>query len=150
MQPTSLQVSAFADLPPRTLYDLLRLRVDTFVVEQECPYPELDGRDVEPDARHLWISRDGAVLACLRVLYEPDGTARIGRVAVAPAERGGGHGARLMTEALALVGAAPCVLSAQSHQAGFYARFGFTADGPEYDEDGIPHVPMRRPGRPAR
>ncbi|WP_428966973.1 GNAT family N-acetyltransferase [Micromonospora fluostatini] len=147
-QTTSVRVSAFADLTPHILYDLLKLRVDTFVVEQECAYPELDGRDVEPATRHLWLERDGTVLAYLRILAEPDGAARIGRVVVAPAERGGGHAGRLMNEALALAGDRPCVLEAQAHLAAFYARYGFTVTGPEYLEDGIPHLPMRRPGRP--
>ncbi|TDB78708.1 GNAT family N-acetyltransferase [Micromonospora sp. KC721] len=142
-QPT-LHVAAFADLDARTLYDLLRLRVDVFVVEQACPYPELDGRDVEDGTRHLWLAADDAVLAYLRILAEPDGAARIGRVVVAATARGAGHAGRLMTEALRLVGDRPCLLEAQAHLAHLYARYGFTGTGPEYVEDGIPHLPMRR------
>ncbi|TDB75601.1 GNAT family N-acetyltransferase [Micromonospora sp. KC723] len=145
-QPTP-QVASFADLDARTLYDLLRLRVDVFVVEQACPYPELDGRDVEDGTRHLWLAADGAVLAYLRILADPDGSARIGRVVVAATARGAGYASRLMTEALRLVGDRPCALEAQSHLADFYTRYGFTPVGPEYVEDGIPHVPMRRDGR---
>ena len=65
----------FEQLDIATLYRLLRLRVDVFVVEQHCAYPELDGRDAEPDAAHLWLT-DGdnsAPLGYLRVLTEPDG-----------------------------------------------------------------------------
>ncbi|BCJ57722.1 GNAT family N-acetyltransferase [Micromonospora endophytica] len=138
------QVAAFADLDARTLHDLLRLRVDVFVVEQECAYPEIDGRDVEPGTRHVWLAHDGVPVAYLRILADPGGVARIGRVVVAPAVRGGGHAGRLMDLALAEVGDRPCVLDAQSHLVGFYARYGFAASGPEYVEDGIPHIPMRR------
>ncbi|PGH46037.1 GNAT family N-acetyltransferase [Micromonospora sp. WMMA1996] len=137
-------VAAFTELDARTFHDLLRLRIDVFVVEQSCPYPELDGRDVEPGTRHLWLTRDGAVLAYLRILADPDGVARIGRVVVAPAARGAGLAGALMTEALAEVGERPCVLEAQTHLVALYAGHGFAVDGPGYVEDGIPHTPMRR------
>ncbi|MEW2474296.1 GNAT family N-acetyltransferase [Micromonospora gifhornensis] len=144
MPSTQLRVAGFAGLDARTFHDLVRLRVDVFVVEQECAYPELDGRDVEPGTRHLWLARDGAVLAYLRILADPDGVARIGRVVVAPLARGAGHAGRLVVAALAEIGDRPCVLEAQSHLVDFYARHGFTVSGPEYVEDGIPHTPMRR------
>lgn len=138
-----LRVAPFADLDPRTLYDLLRLRVDVFVVEQRCPYPELDGRDTEPGTLHLWLERDGHPVAYLRILE--DGEARrIGRVAVARDARGVGLARRLMREALAIVGSRPCVLDAQSYLLNFYTSLGFVPTGPEFVEDGIPHVPMRR------
>ncbi|MGW0213613.1 GNAT family N-acetyltransferase [Micromonospora chokoriensis] len=148
-QTTDIRTASFADLDTRTFHDLLKLRIDVFVVEQNCPYPELDGRDVEPGTRHLWLTDGGAPLAYLRILADPDGTARIGRVVVAPEARGGGHAGRLMTAALEAVGDRPSVLDAQSHLVGFYRRHGFTASGPEYVEDGIPHTPMRRAARPA-
>ncbi|MET8200651.1 GNAT family N-acetyltransferase [Micromonospora taraxaci] len=143
-QTTEVRAASFADLDAHTFHDLLKLRIDVFVVEQNCPYPELDGRDVEPGTRHLWLTDGGAPLAYLRILADPDGTARIGRVVVAPEARGGGHAGRLMTAALEVVGDRPSVLDAQSHLVGFYGRHGFTVSGPEYVEDGIPHTPMRR------
>jgi ElaA protein len=134
-----------ADLDPMTLYRILRLRTDVFVVEQECAYPELDGRDLEPSARQVWIEReDGDVVATLRLLLDPDGAARIGRVATAPSARGEGLAAVLMEHAIALAGAADVVLDAQSYLYDWYARFGFQRAGEDYIEDGIPHVPMRR------
>ncbi|MBM7075952.1 MULTISPECIES: GNAT family N-acetyltransferase [Micromonospora] len=145
-QTVDVHVASFTELDVRTFHDLLRLRIDVFVVEQHCPYPELDGRDVEPGTRHLWLAHDGVVRAYLRLLADPGGVVRIGRVVVAPAARGGGLAGRLMTEALRLVGDRPCVLEAQAHLAGFYAGHGFTVTGPEYVEDGIPHLPMRRGG----
>jgi ElaA protein len=136
-----------ADLSPQRLYALLRLRVDVFVVEQECPYPELDGRDLEPATRHFWIGSDSdpeLPLAYLRLLEEPDGTYRIGRVCTARDARGRGLSRRLMEAALAETGDAETVLDAQVQVAGLYAAFGFTAEGDEFVEDGIPHVTMRR------
>ncbi|MGC5050839.1 GNAT family N-acetyltransferase [Micromonospora sp. DT48] len=139
-----LRIASFDELDTRTFHDLVRLRVDVFVVEQECAYPEIDGRDVEPGTRHLWLAQHGAPVAYLRILADPGGVARIGRVVVAPDARGAGHAGRLMTAALAEIGDRPCVLDAQSHLVEFYARHGFTVSGPEYVEDGIPHTPMRR------
>jgi len=132
-----------------TAYRILQLRTNVFVVEQRCPYPELDGRDLEPDAQWLWATEDGALLATLRMLREPDGTVRIGRVATAPVARSRGIAGRLMDFALQRLGNhAEVVLDAQSPLAGWYQRFGFVPCGAEFVEDGIPHVPMRRPAQP--
>jgi ElaA protein len=141
-----LHVASFTELDPVTLYALLRLRTDVFVVEQRCPYPELDGRDVEPGTRHLWLATERTdPHAYLRLLAEADGSARIGRVCTAEKARGQGLSARLVAAALELIGdARPIVLDAQSYLVDFYLRFGFTRDGAEFVEDGIPHVPMRR------
>jgi ElaA protein len=139
-----IRVASFADLDTRTLYELLRLRVDVFVVEQKCPYPELDGRDIEPGTRHVWLSDGGEPAAYLRILSEPDGAARIGRVVVAASQRGTGAAGRLMAAALDAVGDRECVLDAQAHLVGFYERYGFAPTGPEFLEDGIPHIPMIR------
>ncbi|MFL6052952.1 MAG: GNAT family N-acetyltransferase [Actinoallomurus sp.] len=144
MGDTKPHVASFAELDARTLYALLRLRVDVFVVEQQCPYPELDGRDTEPGTRHVWLAGDsGAPEAYLRVLDDPDG-ARIGRVATAPHARGSGLAGRLMEAALEVVGDRTVRLEAQTYVADFYTRYGFVVDGPEYVEDGVAHVPMIR------
>ncbi|TCK25378.1 GNAT family N-acetyltransferase [Pseudonocardia endophytica] len=134
------------DLDGSTLYALLRLRVDVFVVEQRAAYPDLDGRDLEERTRHYWLAdADGAVLGTLRLLKEPDGGYRIGRVCTRADVRGRGLGAQLMTAAMAEAASKPCVLDAQSRQVGFYERFGFVTAGAEYvDDDGIGHVPMSR------
>jgi ElaA protein len=137
-----LHVATFAELDVRALYAVLKLRCDVFVVEQDCAYPELDGRDTEPGTRHLWLSDDDGVLAYLRVLDDGD-VHRIGRVVTAARARGAGRAGRLVQEALAVIGDRPSVLAAQAHLTGFYGRYGFEADGPEFLEDGIPHVPMR-------
>jgi ElaA protein len=139
-----LRTARFAELTPFEVYGLCRLRVDVFVVEQACPYPELDGRDVEPATRHLWFADDdGEVLATIRVL--DDGATRaIGRVATAAGARGRGLAARLVEAGIELCAGSPVTLGAQAHLQGWYERFGFRVSGPGYVEDGIPHVPMRR------
>jgi len=136
-----------ADLDPQTLYALLRLRVEVFVVEQSCAYPELDGRDLEDRARHYWLGGEGRpepILGTLRLLKEPDGGYRIGRLCTAPAARGHGLGKRLVEAVLGEVGDRPCVLDAQEHLVDFYRSFGFAVSGEPYDWDGVTHLAMRR------
>jgi ElaA protein len=134
-----------ADLTPQQLYDLLRLRVDVFVVEQKCPYPELDDRDLTPSTRHFWLAGDdGRVLATLRLLEDKPDSFRIGRVCTAADARGNGLSGRLMEAAVAEIGDAPSVLDAQVAVKDFYARFGYVSEGEEFLEDGIPHIVMRR------
>jgi ElaA protein len=82
-------------------------------------------------------------VATLRLLRDPDGTARIGRVATADSARGAGLAAALVRHALAMVPEGDVVLGAQSYLEQWYARFGFARDGADYLEDGIPHLPMR-------
>jgi ElaA protein len=142
-EPLRVRRARFAELTPFEVYGLCRLRVDVFVVEQACPYPELDGRDVEPATEHLWVESDAGVAATIRVL--DDGATRaIGRVATASAFRGRGLAGRLVEEGIALCGGVPITLGAQAHLEGWYEGFGFRRSGPGYVEDGIPHVPMRR------
>ncbi|APF35761.1 GNAT family N-acetyltransferase [Microbacterium paludicola] len=137
------------DVPAETLYRLLWLRVSVFVVEQAAAYPELDGRDLEPDTELFWIEDDRRVLATLRLLRDASGNARIGRVATAADARGRGLSAQLMRAAVERAGerwpGAVIDLDAQKHLADWYGRFGFVISGPEFSEDDIPHVPMQRP-----
>ncbi|MEN5275564.1 GNAT family N-acetyltransferase [Brucella sp. TWI432] len=134
-------------LTPRALYAMLKLRVDVFVVEQNCPYPEIDGKDY--DAFHLRILDGEELAASLRVLPpEKDGKpVKIGRVVVARDYRGYKLGQRLMKEAIVFAQARfPGIaieLGGQSHLQKFYGSFGFVAVSEEYLEDGIPHVDMR-------
>jgi ElaA protein len=139
-------VAAFGELDPYTLYALLRLRAEVFVVEQDCAYLDLDGRDTDPATRHLWLERASDPVAYLRILAADGGVGeyRIGRVVVAKAARGAGLAGRLLGAALELVGARPCRLNAQSYLVEYYRRYGFAPSGPEYLEDGIPHTPMVR------
>jgi ElaA protein len=143
MAQDEVHVATFDDLDARTAYRLWQLREAVFVVEQECPYAELDGRDLEEATRHLWIADGGVPVGYLRLLDDGD-AARIGRVLVATSHRGRGLAELLMRRALTIVGARACRLDAQSYLSGWYVGFGFEPCGPEFLEDGIPHVPMRR------
>ena len=144
----SVNNAALRDLDAETLYALLRLRVDVFVVEQDCPYAELDGRDTEAGTRHLWLADAAGPTSYLRLLRADDW--RIGRVCTRRDARGGGLAARLLSAALDTVGDDRVVLDAQTHLADWYGRFGFEVSGPPFVEDGIPHVPMRRKGNTVR
>lgn len=134
-----------ADLTPAQLYEVLRLRIEVFGVEQECAYQDLDGRDLDQDARHFWIE-DGAgeMVAYLRLLAEPDGEFLIGRVVTAKSARRQGLANRLMLAALADIKDAPCRLNAQVYATPLYSSVGFEPAGEQFLEDGIPHLPMRR------
>ena len=130
----------FDGLSAATLYEILRLRVDIFVVEQNCPYPEIDGRDL--GARHYWVEDDSGILAYARLLEEGD-RRKIGRVVTRHDARGRGLARDLLRRILA-GSEGPWVLDAQAHLEPWYGALGFTATGPQFIEDGIPHVPMRR------
>lgn len=145
---TSVHRAYTADLDADDLYRMMRLRVDVFVVEQECPYSELDGRDLEATTRHFWIdAADDHVLGYLRLLEEPGGGFRIGRVCTSKSARGLGLGAKLMRAAVAEVRNSPVTLSAQVQVRDFYRGFGFVESGEQYLEDDIPHICMlRAPG----
>jgi ElaA protein len=156
---TTIRGASFDELDAHTGYLLWQLRQGVFVVEQECFYLDLDGRDLEPSTRHLWVEEDGQPVAYLRILAEPAdstlgprsgrpddprGETRIGRVLVAQDHRGKGLAGLLMKGALDEVGDRPCRVDAQSYLVGWYRTLGFEPSGEEFLEDGIPHVPMRR------
>lgn len=147
----SWRSAPFAELEPADVHDALRLRQDVFVVEQDCIFHEIDGRD--PLAVHL-LGRgaDGRLLAYARIfapgVIGPE--ASIGRIATDPSARGSGLGHAIMREALRLLdGIAPGAsirLAAQHHLERFYAAYGFEGVGEKYIEDGIYHLDMVRPG----
>ena len=132
----------FAKLTTDELHDILKLRIDVFVAEQACAYPELDGRDIEPMTRHVWMADDVGVVAYVRVLHDDD-VRRICRVATREDARSGGLAGALMEYILDSTDG-PWVLDAQSYLAGWYRERGFEDDGEEFVEYGIAHLPMRR------
>ncbi len=134
----------FSDLSAIELYKILKLRVDVFVVEQKCPYPELDNLD--QDAIHVWIEEDGEIASYLRVLdkgVESEYTA-IGRVI--SAKRHQGYGQRILKEGLRAAkeefNAENVYLEAQEYAIGFYEKCGFHVISEVFIMDGIPHVKM--------
>ncbi len=133
----------FEELTTRQLHELLRVRMEVFVVEQECAYPEIDGRDMEPDTEHLWVEVGGEVAALVRVLAG-SGVTHVGRVATARQHRGNGYAGRLLRTAIRRCGDVPIEIGAQAHLEQWYRSFGFERSGPDYLEDGIAHLPMRR------
>ncbi len=139
-----IRCAPLAEIDASTLYRILALRTNVFVVEQNCAYAELDGRDLEPSTRLFWAESGAEVAATLRVLTELDGSARIGRVATAQAHRGSGLAARLISDALNANRQREIWVHAQARLAPWYAGFDFVRSGPEYVEDGIAHVPMLR------
>ncbi len=130
-------------LDARSLYAVLKLRSEVFVVEQQCVYLDPDGADLE--AWHLMGRNEaGSLQAYARLLKGP----RIGRVVTAPGARGAGQGRALMQQAMAECerrwpGQA-IALSAQAHLQRFYASLGFEPTSAIYEEDGIPHIDMKK------
>ena len=131
------------------VYAARRLRAEVFVVEQQCAYADVDGRDLAPGVLHLLAWHDADLLAGARLL--PPGVtfeaATIGRVVVAPSARGRGLAHALMQRAIDACSTvwpeSDIMLSAQAHLQDFYAAHGFVACSARYLEDGIPHVDMR-------
>ncbi|OZB29262.1 MAG: GNAT family N-acetyltransferase [Pseudomonas sp. 34-62-33] len=138
------------ELDTATLYALLALRTQVFVVEQNCPYLETDGQDLIGDTCHLLARDESGLVGYLRLLdpQRMNGEVVIGRVLTAERARGSGLGHRLMERGLVECGqrwpGVPVYLSAQAHLQGYYGRYGFVAVTEVYLEDGIPHIGMRR------
>ena len=144
-----LRDETYVALDTRTLYALLKLRADVFVVEQACAYPDLDDLDHEPGTRHVWWDEGSGPLAYLRVLAQEDGSRRIGRVVTATTARRRGLAERLIRHVIdddTAIGV-PVVLDAQAHLEEWYRRLGFETTGPVFIEDGIAHVPMQLTSR---
>jgi len=130
------------------LYDILTLRQEVFVVEQDCPYLDADGKD-QASLHVCGRNQEGKLLSYARIV--PKGISypeyiSIGRVIVSEAARGTGEGIRLMEESIkkcrAIDPAISIKISAQSHLQKFYGQLGFVMVGEGYLEDGIPHVGM--------
>lgn len=145
--PPTVHRARFADLSPQDLYGILRLRSDVFVVEQDCVFLDLDDRDHEPTAEHLWTTDEAGVSATLRLLHDGGAAWSIGRVVARADVRSRGVAAHLVRaglDRLADLGAETVHLGAQAQLRDWYARFGFRPSGPRYLEDGILHLPMSR------
>ena len=149
MEKITWNIKAFNALSVNEYFELLYLRVAVFVVEQNCPYQEVDEKDRK--SFHLvGKTEKGALVAVARIL--PQGIAyaeaSIGRVALKKEYRGKGFADLLMLEALKFIeqklGKQPIRISAQKHLLNYYAKHGFQPTGKTYLEDGIPHIEMLR------
>ena len=141
----------FNELSNNNLYNLLKLRSDVFVVEQNCIFPDLDNLDTLPDTRHLFALQDNKLVAYARLLAKGDsylGYTSIGRVVVTKKSRKDKIGHTLMAhaieETLKLWPDSPIKIGAQSHLEGFYQSHGFITVSEPYMEDGIEHYLMTR------
>ena len=139
-----LHKKPFRQLTTDELYELLKVRSEVFVVEQNCVYQDLDGDDQE--AIHLWLTLDDKIVALARVC--PAGThmteISIGRVITT--ERGKGYGKQIMLHAIRAAikhfGATLIDIEAQEYAKGFYASVGFQQSSDTFMLDGIPHIKM--------
>lgn len=137
---------AFKELSLDEFHDIIQLREIVFVVEQDCPYLDVDGKDKE--ALHVFGEYEGKIVATTRILkpgISYDEVA-IGRVVTSPTVRGMGMGKELMEESMKFVklhfGKVPVRISAQTYLLRYYKSFGFIETGEEYLEDNIPHFEM--------
>ena len=140
-----LLIKHFTELSAAELYAILRARQDVFVVEQNCPFLEIDGKDL--DAYHLWFEENGEILAYARVLdrgvsFE---TPAVGRVI--SIRRREGLGGRILSEGIRIArekySAEAVMLEAQVYARKLYEKQGFVQVSEEFLEDGIPHIIMR-------
>jgi ElaA protein len=137
---------SFNALSPQEMYELLRLRSEVFVVEQNCVFLDLDNKDQE--CIHLLLYKDNHLAAYARLV--PPGVAykqmSIGRIITSPETRGTGLGKELVEmsiqECYNLFGQGPIKIGAQLYAKKFYESFGFVQTGEVYDEDGIDHIHM--------
>lgn len=144
----TFQCLAFEALTIHQLYDLMRLRQAVFVVEQNCPYLDLDGKD-QAGWHLIGQLPEGQIVAYTRLLPKGisyDNYVSIGRVVTDETVRDKGYGKQLMTESIhwcrTLFGEAPIKISAQQYLLRFYQSFGFEVTGTPYLEDDIPHIAM--------
>lgn len=143
------QLCTFDQLSTHQLYQLLKLRVDVFVVEQNCPYSDLDNKDIQEGVYHLMGYIGDDIVACARLMAPGISypNVSIGRVATKMLARGTGLGHQLIAEALAQCQSiwtdATIDISAQEHLCEFYEKHGFVSISEMYLEDDIPHIDMR-------
>ena len=143
----NFQCKHFSELSVVEFHDIISVRLKTFVVEQNCVYQDLDGKDKK--CYHL-ICRDGMgnIVATARILPPgiSYGEVSIGRVVLQEELRGNGQGHELMNKCMAFCekdfGRVPVRISAQKHLERFYNGHLFFSTGKDYEEDGIPHVEM--------
>lgn len=141
----TLHKKLFSELTTEELYELLRIRSEVFVVEQNCVYQDMDGDDQA--SVHLWLTDQDRVVALCRVC--PAGThmkeVSIGRVITT--ERGKGYGKRIMLAGIEAAkehfGAEKIDIEAQEYAKGFYEQVGFRQSSDPFILDGIPHIKMR-------
>lgn len=144
------KLQTFQQLSTEDLYKIIKARIDVFVVEQNCPYPDCD--DTDQIALHLWAEEDGQVMAYCRIFPEdvkyPETS--IGRVLTTEKGRGRNLGRQMMKYAVEAIEnrlrTSEIRISAQDYLIPFYQEFGFLPSDKKYLEDNLPHTEMFRQG----
>ena len=135
-------ISTYDNLTKEELMEILRSRQDVFIVEQNCPYPDIDDHDYK--SIFVFIKNDGKLCASMRMFEKDEKTIQLGRILTL--ERGKGWGRIMMEDALACIRSLDryeqVYIEAQTYATGFYEKFGFRTASDEFLEDGIPHVVM--------
>lgn len=136
-------IQKFTQLSTQQLYQIYKLRVDVFVVEQQCPYHEID--DIDLESYHIYLQDDNSKILAYCRLYKIEDTFHIGRVIAS--ERHKGYGTQIMKTALEFAGqtlhADSIIIEAQTYAKNFYEKLGFTQTSEPFDEDGIEHIQMK-------
>lgn len=142
------KIKTFDEFTVPELYAVLKARIDVFVIEQNCPYPDLDNYDQK--AIHIWAEEDGEILAYCRVFDKgiKYGETSLGRVLTTEKARGKNLGRQLIKYAVETIEnrfhTKEIKISAQDYLLKFYSEFGFTDTAKKYLEDDIPHTEMIR------
>ena len=136
------EVKEWAELSTREVENIFSLRSEVFVVEQDCVYQDIDGKDQK--AKHVLGKKENDIVAYARIFKPGDyfKEASFGRAVVKKTERGKGVGDELVIKGLEIITEEEIQISAQSYLKGFYGKHGFKSEGNEYLEDGIPHTAM--------
>lgn len=139
-------VKRYGELTKDELYALVRLRIAVFVVEQNCPYMELDDRDQA--AVHVWLEDDEGIEAYLRVMDRGVESEHVSIGRVIAVKRRSGIGTQVLSEGIRVAkeyfAADQIYLEAQVYAKSFYEKSGFRQVSDEFQEDGIPHIKMIR------
>ena len=139
-------IKSFSDLTKEELYNILSLRSEVFIVEQNCAYQDIDKKD--QSALHVFIKKNNQIIAYTRIFKPNDyfEYSSIGRVVVLKKERASKIGSQIMSFSIKKIeeifNETKIKISAQKHLISFYKKLGFLVIGDEYLEDGIPHIAM--------
>lgn len=138
----TFNIQKFHDLTVDELYNILTLRQQIFVVEQQCIY--LDNDDLDQISEHVTCYAKNTLIAYLRIIPANTGKSEIviGRVVCHEQYRKAGIGKSIMTHAINYIGSHPIKIGAQAYLKKFYSELGFKQTSEEYDLDGIPHIDM--------
>lgn len=136
-------IQKFTQLSTRELYQIYKLRVDVFVVEQQCPYHEID--DIDLESYHIYLQDDNSKILSYCRLYQQNDTYHIGRVISSTRRKG--YGTQIMKTAVKFateeLHADTIIIEAQTYAKNFYEKLGFTQTSEPFDEDGIEHIQMK-------